>query len=309
MKIIFIITTLSIFFVGSFFVSTSYGDPTISVTTDKNSYSDSDTIHVTGEVAWKYPEDAIQIQILDSNNNVLKNAETKLNYDALKSTESKFNFYSFSHTFTHLQDLGGQGKYSVIVYYYVSSHGYFSDQTFFDFSGGTLTKIVGTNVEIKHSSFNGKINQIIADNSSKSLTFDMTPYEDGVIAIELPRALLNANLGVNDIDFDVKTNGMESTYKEKDTPSSRILMIGFLKSTSIIKITGTGINLNYNASTTNNNQPTNVLSQNNLGTTSNQSIVSQDNSATIPEFSSLMGMIMAISIIGVVVISRRFFKV
>lgn len=240
LKIIFVVIALLIFFVGSFFIPVSYGDSTIYVKTDKLSYSESDSIQVIGGVNWWYPDDTVTIAIFDPNNNLVRIAQTKLINDGSTST---VNHSSFSYIFSNLQDLGGQGQYIVTVDYYVSGHGSYSAQTSFSFSGGTLTKIYDTNIEIKHSSFNGKLTKIIADVPSKSLTFLLQSNEDGVIAIELPRNVLSASLGDTDIDFDVKVDGIDSSYKEKDTQSSRILMIGFSKSTSVIKITGTNLDL------------------------------------------------------------------
>jgi len=125
----------------------------------------------------------------------------------------------------------------------------------------------GTDYLLDYSITNGKVLGIKAYIQSKSLIVSIQTTGDGQLTIDLPRALIDAKkTDQTDDQFFVLTDGKEAQFTETPTTTDRTLIIPFTDGTGQIEIIGTQI---------------------------------------VPEFGSLAGMVIAISIIGVVLISRK----
>ncbi len=135
--------------------------------------------------------------------------------------------------------------------------------------GGNTVKVDGTDLSVKYSITNGKVLGIKADIQSKSLIVSIQTTGDGVLTITLPRALINATLpNGQDNKYYVLVDGQEADFQETSTTTTdRTLSIPFTDGTEEMEIVGTQI---------------------------------------VPEFGSMVEIIITISIIGSIVISRRF---
>lgn len=268
---------LAIFFTGVYFIQPSYAGYNILIDQPYGNslYTPDDPLIVSGKLGWNYQDNVI-IQILDPNNVVVRSATT-----------SDYNEV-YSQTFS-LKGLDKEGQYTIVVYYHnmPPQHAYFrfTDPNMNN-KGNIVTSVDGTDILINHSPFDGNITEIIPYPKQNVLIFKMSPNQGGIVAIELPRGLLDASLSGTDIPYSVKLNGLDSIYTETDTPNSRILSVGFAQNTFSIEIIGTNLNLNYN-----------------IGNTYNSQLL--QSSSTIPEFGSLLGVIIIVSIISVIIISKK----
>lgn len=131
-------------------------------------------------------------------------------------------------------------------------------------------KVSGTDVSVSYVLTTGQIANITADTHSKSIIIFLDNLKaDGTITITLPRTLIDAKTGGQDSAFIVTDHGNTVAFQESKSDVSRTLTIPFSHpaDTDMVMISGT---------------------------------------QAIPEFGSFSGMIIAISVIGVIVISTRF---
>ena len=164
------------------------------------------------------------------------------------------------------------GTYQVIVQYGTKDR---TAETTFQFSGSSgagpvenTIAVDGTNFAVKYGITNGKVTGMKVDLQAKSLLVSLQTTGDGVLTVTLPRGLIDATMNGTDAQFVVMAGGQEIKFQDVNTtPTERTLSIPFTKGTTQIEIVGTFV---------------------------------------IPEFGPIAGMIIALSVIGVIVISRRF---
>lgn len=164
------------------------------------------------------------------------------------------------------------GTYQVIVQFGTKDR---TAETTFQFSGSSgagpvenTIPVDGTNFAVKYSITNGKVIGIKVDPQAKSLVVSLQTSGNGVLTVILPRGLIDSTMNGTDTKFVVMTGGQEIEFKDVNTtPTDRTLSIPFTNGTTQIEIFGTFV---------------------------------------IPEFGPIVGMIITISIIGAMMISRRF---
>jgi len=111
----------------------------------------------------------------------------------------------------------------------------------------------------------GSIEDITIDKESLALIVSLNSPSDGTLSLDIPRKLTDAkHSDGNDISFIVLVDGIEVSYQETTTSTSRTLTVQFIKGDSEIEIIGTYI---------------------------------------IPEFSSIATMILSVGILFVIVVS------
>ncbi len=135
--------------------------------------------------------------------------------------------------------------------------------------GASTIPVDGTQYSVTYTITNSNVLDIKADQPHTSLLTSIQTTGDGILTITLPRALIDSkNSDGTDKPYIVSNDGQIAQFTETGTTGTdRTFSIPFSSGTQQIAIMGTFI---------------------------------------IPEFGSLAGMIIAISIIGVVIISRRF---
>jgi hypothetical protein len=138
----------------------------------------------------------------------------------------------------------------------------------FNLRNGNIILVDGTNYSVQYSITNGKILGIKASTQSKALITSIQTTGSGVLTVTLPRGLIDAKVNSQDDPYYVLNDGQEADFQETSTTTTdRTLSIPFTDGTEEMEIVGTQI---------------------------------------VPEFGSMVEIIITISIIGSIVISRRF---
>ena len=242
----------------------------IVVSTDKASYSEGETILVTGEVSQLLGGYALSLTVIAPNGNLVIIDQLTVGADKRFSTSL---------------GAGGslmkiEGIYTITVQYGDSESR--SAETTFEFGGSTETpsievpesNVTGTTVSVQGSSdlvgyviTGGKLLSIIPDVDANSLIISIDATEDGSLTLTIPRSVLDALLGNgNDDDFFVLVDGEEVDFDETTSSTDRILTIAFPAGAEEIEIIGTFV---------------------------------------VPEFGTIAAMILAVAIISIIAISAK----
>ena len=267
-------------------VSPAFGENgTIVVSTDKPSYSDGDTIIISGEIKNMIPGDQLSILIQSPNGNLVALDQLTVGVDNQFSAEIK---------------VGGklmktEGTYTIKVQYREQSA-----NTSFEFGGvvdqplNKLEKnmvedmvedmveadpiivnsiVTSTTVTIQDSMdlvsyeiTNANLINVIPDLDAVSLLIYIEAMDDGSITLTIPRTVLDASINDGDDEFFVLVDGEEVDFEEITTNMDRTLTIEFSAGTEQIEIIGTFV---------------------------------------IPEFGTIAAMILAVAIISIVAISAK----
>src|SRR3990170_4216435 len=197
----------------------------IVVTTDKESYADGDKIVISGEVRNLLSGNAITLQIIAPNGNVVRLEQFELGADPKFSIE-----------------VTAGGKL-------MKSHGTSKDrtaETTFEFGGsdGTTkpTPTIGvdtTNFVLSYTITGGSVLSVTPDDEANSLVVVIKTTSDGVLTITLPRALIDAKINGQDDNFFVLIDGEEVEFEETATGTDRTLTIAFPDGAEEIEIIGT----------------------------------------------------------------------
>lgn len=164
------------------------------------------------------------------------------------------------------------GTYQVLVQFGTKDR---TAETTFQFSGSSgagpvenTIPVDGTNFTVQYSITNGKVIGIKADPQAKSLVISLQTSGDGVLTVKLPRGLVDSTINGTDTKFVVMAGGQNIQFQDiNTTPTDRTLSIQFTNGTTQVEIFGTFV---------------------------------------IPEFGPIVGVIIMISVIGTIMISRRF---
>ena len=238
----------------------------IVVTTDKSSYSEGETILVTGEVRDLYSGTPVSIIIKAPNGNIVRIAQETVGAD------KKF---SMEHT------AGGglmktEGIYSITVTYGTVNR---TAEASFEFGGSTVipteesSTVTDTTVSVQGSSdlvgyeiTGGKLLGISPDVEANSLIISIDATENGSLTLTIPRSVLDATINGGDDDFFVLIDGEEVDFDETTSSTDRTLTIAFPAGAEEIEIIGTFV---------------------------------------VPEFGTIAVMILSIAIISIIAISAK----
>ena len=207
----------------------------IVVTTDKLTYSDGDTVVVTGEVKELLSGFPISLQVIAANGNLVTVQQLDVGSDRTYSTE----------LFAGGTLWRSQGTYTVKVLYGTESR---TAQATFEFGGSTgpttgpsgpNIAVSGTEFSVGYSITGGSLQSITPDEDANSLIIAIATTSDGKLTITLPRGLIDAKIGSEDDDFFVLVDGEEVDFEETATSSDRNLIIEFPAGAEEIEIIGT----------------------------------------------------------------------
>ena len=242
-------------------------DP-IMVTTDKESYSDGETIMVTGEVSQLLAGYQVSLQVKSPNGSVVTVDQISVGEDMKFSTE-----------LTAGGLLKAEGTYTIKVLY---GNQRMAETTFtFDGSTGTgvdpppppadrSSIVISDEYEaISFSITGGTVISMEPDVESKSLIIAIDATEDGSLTLTIPREVMDAldADGITDEDYFVLVDREQADdFTETKTSTHRTLTIEFPAGTEEIEIIGTFI---------------------------------------IPEFGTIAAMILAVAIISIIAVSAR----
>ncbi len=258
---------LTAILVASIGITPAFGQQSsIVVTTDKSSYSEGETILVTGEVRDLYSGTPVSIIIKAPNGNIVRVAQETVGAD------KKF---SMEHT------AGGglmktEGIYLITVTYGTVNR---TTETSFEFGGSTIiptkepstvtdttVSVQGSNDLIGYEITGGKLLGISPDVEANSLIISIDATSNGSLTLTIPRSVLDATINGGDDDFFVLIDGEEVEFDETTTSTDRTLTIAFPVGAEEIEIIGTFV---------------------------------------VPEFGTIAAMILAVAIISIIAVSAK----
>jgi len=208
----------------------------ITVTTDKESYSDGEVVMVSGQVR-ELLSVPVSLQVLAPNGNRVTIAQIDIGPDKTFSTE-----------ITAGGDLWkAAGIYTIEASYGLTAQNTATATTTFEFGGSSGTArppttigVDGTDFIVSYKITGGKVLSITPDVAANSLIIAIEATNDGQLTITLPRALIDAVLpDGGDDQFFVLVDGEERVFDETKTPTDRTLTIAFEKGAEEIEIIGT----------------------------------------------------------------------
>ncbi|MGI0089691.1 MAG: PEFG-CTERM sorting domain-containing protein, partial [Nitrosopumilaceae archaeon] len=211
----------------------------ITVTTDKGSYADGETIIISGQTKDYISGIPITVRVINPIGNLVTAEQVELGTDKTYSVEITAGgiLWKAAGTYTVKVQYGGESRTAETTFEFSGSAGV---------SGKTIRVTVGDSVfDLKYSIIGGRLLGIEADVESKSLllAIETTDPDGGVLTITLPRALIDAKINSEDDQFFVLVNGEESAdaAETETTSTDRTLMIPFPGETEEIEIIGTFI--------------------------------------------------------------------
>ena len=257
---------LSAILIASIGMAPAFGQSAVVVSTDKSSYSEGETILVSGEVAQLLGGYGLTVTVSSPLGTIVFIDQLTVGADKKFSTEIS---------------AGGalmktQGTYTIAVQYGDNSNN--SAVTSFEFGGSTMTPpktggVTDTTVSVEGSSdligykiTGGKLLGIVPDFDANSLIVSIQATEDGTLTLTIPRSVLDATINGEDDAFFVLVDGEEVEFEETTTSTDRTLTIAFPAGAEEIEIIGTFV---------------------------------------VPEFGTIAAMILAVAIISIIAISAK----
>ena len=277
------IFTLFGILITSIGVSPAFGEnESITVTTDKLSYSEGETISISGEIEYLALGNVITIMVISPNGNIAEIAQMKVSSDKQFSKEINTigPYWKISGTYTILitQDKNNQatlsfefgGVESVPVNELEESvleESVPEDVIITDSVITTTTITVQDSTDlILYEITNAEITNVIPDLENVSLLINIKTTDDGSITLTIPKSVLDAKITDGDGEFYVLVDNEEVYFEEITTSTDRTLTIEFLAGSEQIEIIGTFV---------------------------------------IPEFGTIAAMILAVAIISIITISAK----
>ena len=239
MKAHLTVFTLSAILIVSIGMTPVFGQiqNSIVVTTDKSSYSEGETILVTGEVRDLYSGTPVSL-IVKNDKAIVALAQLTIGADK-----------KFSAEITAGGTMRTAGTYTVEVTYGTQNR---IATTSFEFGGSTMIppkgnpNVTDTTVAIEGSSdligyiiTGGKLLNIVPDVAAKSLIVSIDATNDGSLTLTIPRSVLDATINDEDDDFFVLVDGEEVDFDETKSATNRVLTIAFPAGAEEIEIIGT----------------------------------------------------------------------
>ena len=267
MKAHFAVFALSAILFASIGMSPAFGQSSVVVSTDKSSYSEGDTILVTGEVAQLLGGYGLTVTVSSDMAIVF--------IDQLTVGADK----KFSTTIAAGGSLmKNEGTYTITVQYGDNKNN--AASTTFEFGGSTITpptggdsevtdttvSVQGSNDLIGYEITGGKIVGLITDVDASSLIISIDATDDGSLTLTVPRSVLDATNNGEDDDFFVLIDGEEVSFNEITSSTDRKITIAFPAGAETIEIIGTYV---------------------------------------IPEFGTIAAMILAVAIISIIAVSAK----
>ena len=267
---VFALTAILIVSIG---MAPAFGQLTnesIVVTTDKTSYSEGETIVITGEVRDLYSGTPISVIVKAPNGNLVSIAQVDVGADKKFSTE---------------MTAGGalmksEGAYIVTAQYGTVNR---SAETTFEFGGATTTttppdedesmvsdtmvSMGDGNGSIGYEITGGQLLSITPDVDANSLIVVIDATSDGSLTLTIPRSVADALLETGEDDeFFVLVDGEEVDFSEDVSSTDRTLTIAFQAGAEEIEIIGTFV---------------------------------------VPEFGTIAAMILAVAIVSIIAVSAK----
>jgi len=279
-------------------IAPAFGEnDSITVTTDKSSYLQDETISISGEIKYLALGDQLTILITSPNGNIAEIDQVTTGTDKKFNTKITPNgaYWKIPGTYVVLvtQDENNQATTSfefsgavnsstneldeavvedAVIEDAVIEDAVIEDAVIEDIAvvdsvvTATTVTIQDSTDLISYEITNAKLINVIPDLDAVSLLIYIQAIDDGSITLTIPRTVLDASINDGDDEFFVLVDGEEVDFEEITTLTDRTLTIEFSAGTEQIEIIGTFV---------------------------------------IPEFGTIAAMILAVAIISIVAISAK----
>ena len=279
-------------------IAPAFGEnDSITVTTDKSSYLQDETISISGEIKYLALGDQLTILITSPNGNIAEIDQVTAGTDKKFNTKITPNgaYWKIPGTYVVLvtQDENNQATTSfefsgavnsstneldeavvedTVIEDAVIEDAVIEDAVIEDIAvvdsvvTATTVTIQDSTDLISYEITNAKLINVIPDLDAVSLLIYIQAIDDGSITLTIPRTVLDASINDGDDEFFVLVDGEEVDFEEITTLTDRTLTIEFSAGTEQIEIIGTFV---------------------------------------IPEFGTIAAMILAVAIISIVAISAK----
>lgn len=265
----------------------AYAQGTLEVMTDKASYSDGETVQVSGQVGQILRDFPVALQVLAPNNiNIVQVEQLTVAGDG-----------TFAADIVAGSQWKTAGDYTIKVYY-GEGGGQQTAMTTITFGGSSgivaptptpaptdpappmtgsllppgspMYALDGSDASVGYSITGGSLTSITPDEASSSIVIGINADSDGSLIIDFPREVLDAKIGGecsgDDDVFIVLVDGEERDFEESATDALRSLSITFEAGASQIEVIGTCV---------------------------------------IPEFGTIAVMILAVAVVAIVAMTAR----
>jgi predicted secreted protein with PEFG-CTERM motif len=211
--------------------------PTLTVQTDKGSYTTGDAITVTGKLAATNMTQPIYLQVTGPKGTIVR-ADPGVTPNAAGS---------YTYTFPTGGVMKDSGEYTVTVTY----KGTTSAKSTFQFTASGETwktfniKVGNQNFPVQYMITGGTVKSMVPDEKTATLTITVNSTAEGNLQIRLPRNVIDAREGTdgksgNDSDFAVFADEENVAADESDTTvDRRTLSIDLPQGTETVEIVGT----------------------------------------------------------------------
>lgn len=263
-------------------LTTAYAQGTLEVMTDKPSYSDGETVQVTGNVGQIQRGQAVAVTVIAPNNNVVQVAQLTVAGDGTFATEVVTGkLWRMAGDYTVMVTYGGNNAQTTIAFGGASGiveptppappMNPDPGMTGSLLPPGSPTyALEGSDASVGYSITGGSLTSITPDEASNSIVIGISADSDGSLIIDFPREVLDAKIGGecsgDDDVFIVLVDGEERDFEESATDTLRSLSIGFEAGASQIEVIGTCV---------------------------------------IPEFGTIAVMILAVAVVAIVAMTAR----
>lgn len=261
----------------------AYAQGTLEVMTDKDSYSDGETVQVSGNVGQIQRGQAVAVTVVAPNNNVVQVAQLTVAGDGTFATEVVTGkLWRMAGDYTVMVTYGGNNAQTTIAF--GGSSGIVAPtppEPPMDPGPGMTTgsllppgspmyALDGSDASVGYSITGGSLTSITPDEASSSIVIGINADSDGSLIIDFPREVLDAKIGGecsgDDDVFIVLVDGEERDFEESATDALRSLSITFEAGASQIEVIGTCV---------------------------------------IPEFGTIAVMILAVAVVAIVAMTAR----
>ena len=259
------VLALSAILVAGVAMTPSYAQESLGVMTDKDSYSDGETVMVTGQVGQIIRGYPIAMEVLAPNGNRVGVDQIQVAGDGTFSTEiaAGGGLWKSAGEYTVKVSYGEGGGMTTATttFMFGGSDGSGSSMIeppppqppggMVDPAPGSMLPPGSPTYAIEDSEFSvgyaitgGSLVGIVPDEASNSIVIDINAVDDGNLVIDFPREVLDARLGEDmcsggDDDFIVLVDLEERSFEESATDSLRSLSIDFEAGASQIEVIGT----------------------------------------------------------------------
>lgn len=245
----------------------------ITVSVDKPTYNEGDTIMISGAVARSGDGDVtIQIVGPDDSQNIAGVAQSTVNRDGTFEAEIKAGgtmnrdgTYTVNAQYGSIMTVEATTTFEFIAADIIDMDPVDRPGVAANIGDDTIT-MEGTDDTISYEITGGKILSVVPDVESNSLVITIESTDDGVLTMTIPRTILESTEGDEDSDLFILIDGEEREFDVDTTETSRTVTVEFEYGAEIIEIIGTWV---------------------------------------VPEFGVIAVMILAVAIVATIVVSSR----